>query len=138
VLIVVISGPSENRQCFWEEKRTHIAESCQDKLSAHASNVGGTHVGAIHQTHAVHGANREDKASVNAVNDSTLLGRRKAMANVFLVLDLAGRLVMFVVGLLLQLQAVISAIHGEEVHLGLYRADFGVKGREEWEPVKEK
>lgn len=49
------------------------------QLHAHASNVGGTHVGAVHQTDTVHGTNSEDETDVDAADDGALLSRREAM-----------------------------------------------------------
>lgn len=110
----LLTRPSEGSRWSWGSgKKTYIAEAGQRQLDAHASNVGGAHIGAVHQTHAVHGANRDDEASVNAADDAALLGGREAMANVLLVLfELDGRLNVLVVRLLLQRHALLRVVHG--------------------------
>ena len=51
----------------------------QFKLHAHARNVRCAHVGSVHETDAVHGADGDDKTTIDASHDAPLLLGREAM-----------------------------------------------------------
>jgi hypothetical protein len=90
---------------------TYIAKADQIQLSAHASDVGSAHVGAVHQAHAVHGADGEDEASVNTVDYAPLFRWSEAMAEVVFGLGLAGRLDVTVVQILLRFRYILEGCH---------------------------
>jgi hypothetical protein len=48
-------------------------KSAADWDSDSPSNVGGAQIGSVHQTDAVHGAEGENEAAINAVHDAPLL-----------------------------------------------------------------
>lgn len=51
----------------------------QAKLRAHTRNIRCAHVGSVHETDAVHGANGDDKTTIDASHDAPLLVGREAM-----------------------------------------------------------
>lgn len=65
---------------------TDVAVSCEFKLVAHTSDVRGAHVGAIHETDTVHGAESHDKSSVDAPCDGPLLRLGEAVVDVMVVI----------------------------------------------------
>ena len=73
------------------QARTYVSEAGEDELLAHAGNVGSTHIGAIHEADAVHGADGDDEATVNAAdNPALLLGREAMVVIVMAVAALVG------------------------------------------------
>jgi hypothetical protein len=56
------------RSQHWRIAKT-VTPNCMDS----PSNVGGTQIGAVHQTDTVHGAEGEHQAAINAVHDAALL-----------------------------------------------------------------
>jgi hypothetical protein len=65
---------------------TDVAISCEFQLKSHAGDGGGAHVGAIHETDAVHGANSDDQTTINAPDYLPLFLFGEAMVDVFMVL----------------------------------------------------
>jgi hypothetical protein len=52
-----------------------ISHANQVQLDAHARNVGGAHVGPVHETNAVENADGGDEAAIDAANNAALLLR---------------------------------------------------------------
>lgn len=63
---------------------TYISRSSQDELRTHTSNIGITHVRAIHDRGAIHDTNDESKSTINVSDDSLLLGWGEATAKIHL------------------------------------------------------
>lgn len=72
-----------------EQEKTHVAVTSEHELLVHAGNDDGAHVGAVHQTDAVHGANGDDQADVNAADNGLLLCRSKSVGRVIALRDRA-------------------------------------------------
>jgi hypothetical protein len=97
------------------EKKTHVSKASKLKFGTHTSNVGSTHVGAIHERDTVHGTDGNYQTTINALDDAALLLLGEAMVGIDLGANLAGRLVDMLevgVGLLLNSVHVVWPIHG--------------------------
>lgn len=68
------------------KEATDVAVTCKLEFDAHTGDVGRAHVGTVHQTDAVHGANSDDEATINAPHNGSLLLLREAMADILAVL----------------------------------------------------
>jgi len=72
---------------------TCVSKANEVQLNTHTSNVGGAHVGSIHERNAVHGSHGNNKTTINTPYDAPLLFRSKAMILILLGTDLARSLV---------------------------------------------
>jgi hypothetical protein len=76
-----------------EESGSYVSKAGQDKLDTHASDVGSTHVGSVHERHAVHGTDGNNKSTIDSSNDAALLRDGEAIIVVLLGAELAGGMV---------------------------------------------
>jgi hypothetical protein len=101
-----------------------VVQSLETELDVHAGDSGGAHVGAVHQTDAVHGAANQNQTAVGPADDCLLLGEGEAVVDIVIGLGEGG--IVDVAGLVLLFRLVVC--HGD----GQWREDEEERERE-WE-----
>jgi hypothetical protein len=71
-----------------DEVANIVAVSREFQFHTHAGNVGGAHVGAIHETDTVHCTNSDDETTIDTPHDLLLFLLGEAMVDVLMVLFL--------------------------------------------------
>ena len=70
-------------------RNTHVSEAGEIKLNTHTRNVGSTHVGPVHERHAVHSTHSRNQSSIDTSDNLLLLIGRESMIVILLRANLA-------------------------------------------------